>query len=86
MLVRDALTNGYKGTEEVDDTSSDALDFLLNLGAIKEVYNQAFSKDLTQKTLEDLVQTLEASNYFEDGEKKKLTIGKVKQVITENFG
>ena len=39
MIVRDVIDEGFMSEEEVDSTSSDALELLLNLCSVKELYS-----------------------------------------------
>ena len=86
MLVTDALVKGFLSREaQIDATATDALDFLLNLAQNKDLYALINSPLLTQEFLEKLIMAIQECE-FEEKSREKLIIGKIKQVITENFG
>ena len=88
--MKDSIVHGFlcqaDEDQDIDNCSIEALDLLLNFCSSKEVFQTVIKSQIgiDQKTLESLANSCDQWE-FEDSEKQKTVVGKIKQVISDNF-
>jgi hypothetical protein len=92
FLTKESFLKADK-TPVLDDLTCEALNLLLNLCSIKDIYVQGFSSNLDKGTLEALLIAVQEVTFPEgDGDpqsgsnQKQIVVAKIQQVIQDNYG